>query len=31
MLTLYSKNVTADIPGHVLKEMREAIEDAKDD
>jgi len=31
MLTLYGKNVRADIPAHVLKEMKEAIEDAKDD
>ncbi len=31
MLTLYGKNVRADIPSHVLKEMKEAIEDAKDE
>lgn len=31
MLTLYGKNVRADIPAHVLKQMKEAIEDAKDD
>ena len=31
MLTLYGKNVLADIPAHVLKEMKEAIENAKDD
>lgn len=31
MLTLYGKNVRDNIPGHVLKELREAIEDEKDD
>ena len=31
MLTLYSKNVREDIPANVLKAMKEAIEDAKDD
>lgn len=27
LLTLYSKNVKADIPAHVLKKIKEAIED----
>ena len=31
MLTLYGKNVRENIPAHVLKAMKEAIEDAKDD
>ena len=31
MLTLYGKNAREDIPAHVLKTMKEAIEDAKDD
>ncbi len=31
MLTLYGKNVRESIPAHVLKELREAIEDEKDD
>jgi mRNA-degrading endonuclease RelE of RelBE toxin-antitoxin system len=31
MLTIYGKNVREDIPAHILKAMREAIEDAKDD
>ena len=31
MLTIYGKNVLADIPAHVLKEMKGAIEDAKDE
>lgn len=31
MLTLYGKNVREDIPAHVLKALKEAIEDAKDD
>jgi hypothetical protein len=31
MLTLYGKSVREDIPAHFLKEMKEAIEDAKDD
>ena len=31
MLTLYGKNVREDIPAHVLKALKEAIENAKDD
>ena len=31
MLTLYGKNARTDIPAHVLKEMKEANENAKDD
>ena len=31
MLTLYGKNVREDIPAHVLKTLKEAIENAKDD
>jgi mRNA-degrading endonuclease RelE of RelBE toxin-antitoxin system len=31
MLTLYGKNVREDIPAHVLRAMKEAIEDAKDE
>ena len=31
MLTLYGKNVRENIPAHVLKAMKEAIEDAQDD
>ena len=31
MLTLYGKNVRESIPAHILKELREAIEDEKDD
>ncbi|MGH8120777.1 MAG: transcriptional regulator [Gammaproteobacteria bacterium] len=30
MLTIYGKKVRENIPAHVLKRMREAIEDAKD-
>ncbi len=29
MLTLYGKNVCENIPGHVLKQLREEIEDEK--
>jgi hypothetical protein len=31
MLTVYGKNVRENIPAHVLKRMRESIEDAKDE
>jgi len=31
VLTLYGKSVREDIPAHFLKEMKEGIEDAKDD
>jgi len=31
MLTLYGKNVSENIPAHVLRTMKEAIEDAEDD
>ena len=31
MLTLYGTNAQADIPGHLLKQMKEAIDDGKDD
>lgn len=31
MLTIYGKNVREDIPAHILKAMREAIEDEKVD
>jgi mRNA-degrading endonuclease RelE of RelBE toxin-antitoxin system len=31
MLTVYGKNVHENIPAHLLKRMREAIDDAKDD
>ena len=31
MLSLYGKNVRENIPAHVLKSMKEAIEDAKND
>jgi mRNA-degrading endonuclease RelE of RelBE toxin-antitoxin system len=31
MLTLYAKNVRESIPAHVLKELKETIDDAKDD
>lgn len=31
MLTLYGKNVSENIPANVLRAMKEAIEDAKDD
>ena len=31
MLTLYGKNVREDIPAHVSRASKEAIEDAKDD
>jgi hypothetical protein len=31
MLTLYGKNVREDIPAHILKSMKEEIEDEKDD
>jgi mRNA-degrading endonuclease RelE of RelBE toxin-antitoxin system len=30
MLTIYGKNVRENIPAHVLREMKEAIEDAKE-
>jgi mRNA-degrading endonuclease RelE of RelBE toxin-antitoxin system len=30
MLTVYGKNVRENIPAHVLKQMKEAIEDAKE-
>ena len=30
MLTIYGKNVRENIPAHVLKQMKEAIEDAKE-
>ena len=31
MLTIYGKNVRENIPAHLLKEMKEGIEDAQDD
>ena len=31
MLALYGKNVREDIPAHILKAMKEEIEDAEDD
>ena len=31
MLTIYGKNVSETIPAHVLKSMKEAIDDAKND
>ena len=31
MLTVYCKNVRENIPAHVLKQMRESIEDAKNE
>lgn len=31
MLPIYGKNVRENIPGHLLKRMKEAIENAKDD
>jgi hypothetical protein len=31
MLTIYGKNVRENIPGHVLKRMKEGIENAEDD
>jgi hypothetical protein len=31
MLTLYRKNVRQNIPAHILKSLKEAIDDAKDD
>lgn len=31
MLTIYSKNVSENIPTHVLKAMKEAIDDSKND
>lgn len=31
MLTVYGKNVSENIPAHVLKSIREAIDDEKDD
>ena len=31
MLTIYGKSVRENIPAHLLKQMKEAIEDAKDD
>lgn len=31
MLTLYGKNVQENIPGHVLKQLREEIDDEEDD
>ena len=31
MLTIYGKNVIENIPAHVLKSMKEAIDDAKND
>lgn len=31
MLTIYGKNVRENIPAHILKAMREAIEDEKTD
>jgi hypothetical protein len=31
LLTLYGKNVRENIPRHVLKQLKEAIEDAQDD
>ncbi len=31
MLTLYGKNVQENIPAHLLRQMKEAIDDGKDD
>ena len=31
MLTIYGKGTVENIPGHLLKRMKEAIEHAKDD
>jgi len=31
MLTVYGKNATENIPAHLLKKMKEAIDDGKDD
>ena len=31
MLTLYGKNVREDIPAHILRALKEEIEDEKDD
>ena len=31
MLTVYGKNVRENIPAHILRQMKEAIDDAKDD
>lgn len=31
MLTIYGKNVSENIPAHVLKSMKEAIDDSKND
>lgn len=31
MLTLYGKNVRETIPGHLLRQMKESIDNAKDD
>jgi hypothetical protein len=31
MLTIYGKNVRETIPAHLLRQMKEAIDDAKDD
>lgn len=31
MLTIYGKNVSENIPAHLLKSMKEVIDDAKDD
>ena len=31
MLTAYGKNVRETIPAHLLRKMKEAIDDAKDD
>ena len=31
MLTIYGKSVRENIPAHLLKQMKKAIEDAKDD
>lgn len=31
MLTVYGKNVREDIPAHFLRQMKEAIDDGKDD
>jgi hypothetical protein len=31
MLTLYGKNVRENIPAHLLRQMKESIENAKDE
>lgn len=31
MITIYGKDVRENIPGHMLKRMKEAIENAEDD